>query len=127
MTGNQLEKVRWLNRAFYAEKAIRAWREKYQHDKAVAQRISCGLASSGARSGTNATEDALIRLAETERKTKAKISELIQMQDEIAEKITQIDNLESQVILIYRFLNYMAFDQIALRCQNYSAKVCQGN
>ena len=113
MTAEQLQKIAWLNRAFHAEKAARAWKDKYQRNKALAQRISGGLASSGARSGNNATEDALIRLSETERKTRAKINELIQIQEEIADKIMQIDDNELQAVLVYRYLNCMTFEQIA--------------
>jgi len=121
VTAEQLQKIRWLNRAFYAEKAAKAWKDKYQRNKALAQRISGGLASSGARSGTNATEDALIRLSETEQKTRAKINELIQIQEEIADKIMQIDDNELQAVLVYRYLNCMTFEQIAEK-MNYDVR-----
>lgn len=113
MTAEQMQKIAWLNRAFHAGKAVRAWKDKYQRDKALAQRISGGLASFGARSGNNATEDALIRLAETERKTKSKINELIQIQEEITDKIMLVDDAELQAVLVYRYLNCMTFEQIA--------------
>jgi len=124
VTTEQIQKIAWLNRAFRARKAAEAWKLKYQQDKIIAERISGGLASSGARSGNNATEDALIRLAETERKTKSKIDELIQIQEEIADKIMEIDDNELQAVLVYRYLGCMNFEQIAEK-MNYDKRTIQ--
>lgn len=80
MTAEQLDRIRWLNRAFHAEKAAKAWLAKLERDRSLAERISRGLSSGGGSTG-NSTEDALIRLADTERETQERLRELVAIRE----------------------------------------------
>ncbi len=120
MTEEQLRKIRWLNRAFHAEKAAKAWMAKLERDKSLAQRLSRGLAASGAGSG-NSTEDALVRLALTEAETQEKLRALVTVREEITQVIRQLPDGDMQAILVRHFLAYEPFDMIAER-MHYSVR-----
>ena len=114
MTEEQLRKIRWLNRAFHAEKAAKAWMAKLERDKSLAQRLSRGLAASGAGSG-NSTEDALVRLAQTEAETQEKLRALVTVREEITQVIRQLPDGDMQAILVRHYLAYETFETIAER------------
>ena len=86
MTTEQLKKIAWLNRAFYAEKLAKAYLEKCEREKSLAQRLSRTFSESSGSSG-NSTENALIRLAVTERQTQEKLRDLVCIREEITEAI----------------------------------------
>ncbi len=112
MTQEQRRKINWLNRAFYAEKAAKAYLEKCEREKSLAQRLSRTFSESSGSSG-NSTEDALIRLAVTEQQTQQKLKELVCIREEIAEAIQQIDDNDLQAVLVWHYLNYLTFEQTA--------------
>lgn len=114
MTAEQIEKIRWLNRAFHARNEARAWDKKYQEDQSIAERIRCGLASSGGGgSSGNATEAALIRLSDTGAERDAFYLELQRIRDEITQAIQQLNDPDERAILVRHFLGYESFDKIA--------------
>ena len=113
MTEEQLRKIRWLNRAFHADKAARALEEKRKIDAGIAERISRGLGSTGGGTSGNSTENALIRLADTEREVQERLKELAVIREEISQAIKQVEDLDAQTILVWHFLNYKSFDDIA--------------
>lgn len=124
MTLEQRQKIFWLNRAFYAEKLARALMDKHDRDKALAERISkCTDGSGGACAG-NSTEDALLRLADTEHKLQDKLRSLVALRDEIADAITSIKDPELEAILIRRYLNYEPMEVIAER-MHYDVRTIQ--
>ena len=123
MTTEQLEKIKWLNRAFYAENQAKAWLEKLERDRSHAEQVSkinSGIGSSSGSPG-NCTEDALIRLAETERRTQEKLAKLVHIRDEIVQAIEQVDNSDMQSILVWKYLNYFTFEQVAEK-MHYSVR-----
>lgn len=112
MTEEQTAKIAWLNRAFHAEKAAMAWRAKLERDRSLAERISrTGDGSGGSQA--NSTEDALIRLAQTEAETRERLRELVDIREEISTAIRQVDDPDMQAILVRHFLNYESFDRVA--------------
>ena len=113
MTTEQLERIRWLNRAFHAEKAAKAWLAKLERDKSLAERITHGAGSSGGTPSGNSTEDALIRLATTERETQQRLRELVAIRDEITAVISKIGDYDMQAILVRHYLAYETFELIA--------------
>ena len=115
MTLEQRQKIFWLNRAFYAEKLARALMDKRDRDKALAERISKCTDGSGGTCAGNSTEDALLRLADTEHKLQDKLRSLVALRDEIADAITSIKDPELEAILIRRYLNYEPMEVIAER------------
>ena len=121
MTIEQLEKIAWLKRAFYAENQAKAWLEKLERDRSHAERICKGFSDSGCGKSGNSTENALIRLAETERRTQEKLAELVKIRDEIVQAIEQVDNSDMQAILVWKYLNYFNFEQVAEK-MHYSVR-----
>ena len=114
MTQEQLDRIRWLNRAFHAEKAAKAWLAKLERDRSLAERISRGL-SSGSGGAGNSTEDALIRLADTERETQERLRSLAAIREEITQAIAAVEDYDMQAILVRHYLAYETFEVIAER------------
>ena len=113
MTQEQLTKIRWLNRAFHAEKAAKAWLAKLERDRSLAERISRGLSSGSGGAPGNSTEDALIRLADTERETQERLRALAAIREEITQAIAAVENYDMQAILVRHYLAYETFELIA--------------
>jgi DNA-directed RNA polymerase specialized sigma subunit len=122
MTVEQLKKIAWLERAFYAEKLAKAYLEKCERERSFAERLSRTFSESGSNSG-NSTEDALIRLAVTERKTQEKLQELVRVREEISEAIQQIEEPDLQAVLVWHYLNYFTFEQTAEKMHYGTATV----
>lgn len=112
MTEEQTEKIAWLNRAFHAEKAAMAWRAKLERDRSLAERISRSGSGSGGASG-NGTENALIRLAQTEEETQERLQELVNIREEISTAIRAVEDNDMQAILVRHYLVYETFETIA--------------
>lgn len=112
MTEEQLTKIHWLNRAFHAEKAAKAWMAKLERDRSLAERISRSGNGTGGGQG-NSTEDALIRLAQTESETRERLRELVDIREEISTAIRTVDDPDMQAILVRHYLAYETFETIA--------------
>jgi hypothetical protein len=112
MTEEQTEKIAWLNRAFHAEKAAMAWRAKLERDRSLAERISRTGDGTGGGQG-NGTENALIRLAQTENETQERLRKLVEIREEISTAIRQVDDPDMQAILVRHYLAYETFETIA--------------
>lgn len=112
MTEEQLTKIAWLNRAFHSEKNAKAWQAKLERDRSLAERISRSGNGSGGGQG-NSTEDALIRLAQTEEETRARLQELVGIREEISTAIRTVEDQDMQTILIRHYLAYETFETIA--------------
>ena len=113
MTTEQLKRIRWLNRAFHAEKAAKAWLAKLERDRSLAERITHGGGSPGGTPSGNSTEDALIRLATTEQETQQRLRELVTIREEITQAIAAVDDYDMQAILVRHYLAYESFETIA--------------
>ena len=113
MTTEQLERIRWLNRAFHAEKAAKAWLAKLERDRSLAERITHGGGSPGGTPSGNSTEDALIRLATTEQETQQRLRELVTIREEITQAIAAVDDYDMQAILVRHYLAYETLETIA--------------
>ncbi|MDE5884875.1 MAG: DUF1492 domain-containing protein [Oscillospiraceae bacterium] len=112
MTAEQNRKIRWLERARDAERKAQALEAKRQCDSHLAQRLSRYAGISGNSSG-NSTEDALLRLIETERRAEEQLRKLAQIREEITSAIENVPDSDLQTILIWKYLKYMTFEQIA--------------
>lgn len=124
MTEDQKAKIRWLNRAFHAEKAAKAWLAKLERDRSIAERLSRGSGCPGGTPSGNGTEDALIRLAETERETQGKLRDLVRIREEITQVIRRVEDTDEQTILVWHYLAYQTFDCIAEK-MNYDKRTIQ--
>ncbi len=114
MTAEQLEKIKWLNRAFYAEKAAKAWLAKLERDRSLAERLSrCSAGTGNGNGAGNSTQNSLIRLAETERETGEKLAALCRIRDEITEAVAAVDDPDLQAVLVRHYLAYETWEVVA--------------
>lgn len=113
MTDEQLKKIAWLDRAFYAEKSVKAWMEKCERERSFAQRLSRTFSGNSSGCSGNSTEDTLIRLIDAERKSKERLNQLVRIREEITETILNVRDDELQAVLVWHYLHYLTFEQIA--------------
>ncbi len=122
MTIEQIEKTAWLNRAFYAEKKVKALESICKRDKERTQRITANYEANdkGKSDGRkNGIEEALMMLAESEEEYDKALHDYSVLRREIESAIKGLDDYELEAILIYRYLDYKTMEQIA-ECMNYS-------
>jgi DNA-directed RNA polymerase specialized sigma24 family protein len=115
-TMTELELRQWLNRAFYADKKARALDSLVQQLRDRAQGLSgCGECNDKGKSdGTvNGTENALLKLAEIERKA---LDLKLECADILSETLTAIWKLEDddlEAVLINRYALFYTIEQTA--------------
>ena len=110
----QLKK--WLKRAKKADDNVRLWRSRLEYDRELA-RGKKGMSGSGTyrNSSANSTEDALIKLAETERKVQDKEAEFARIYDEINNAIRKIEDEDLQMLLTWHYLDFMTWEDVAVK------------
>lgn len=112
-------KVNWLNRAFHAEKNARAWMAKLERDRSLAERISRNASESpqtgAGGTGSNSTEDYLIRLAGTQERLQEALKALADVREEITRAIRTVTDPDAQAVLVRHYLAYEKFEVIAER------------
>jgi DNA-directed RNA polymerase specialized sigma24 family protein len=116
MTEQQNELIKWLNRAFYAEKKLKALEHLRESDRERAERITSVLGSNiKGKSDTrqNNAENSLIRLACSEEKYERFLDRYISLREEVEKKISDLHNDELEALFIYRYLDYMTMEKIA--------------
>lgn len=69
----------------------------------------------------NGTENAFIKLADTERKYNRQMQELMKVTEEVADAIELLDDNELEAVLIHRYLYFHTIEQTA-ELMNYSPK-----
>lgn len=122
MTVREIEIKRWLNRAFYAKKKVKALemllRQCRERAEGVAALWQCNNAGKSSSRNNNA-EDALVKLADTERKLRRQIAELSAVTDEIADAVSMLCDNDLETVLIHRFLLFHTVEETA-ELMNYS-------
>lgn len=121
MTEEQTAKRNWLNRAFYAEKKLKALMHKYKCDKARAERVTAvygGVDKGKSDSRENGTEMLLTLLADSKKEYDDYEQEYMSIRREIENKIKVLDPI-TYSIFSYRYLDYLSMEQIAVE-MNYS-------
>lgn len=116
MTEEQMQKVTWLNRAFYAYKKLGALLAQQDRLRTLAQSLSVSYEGNdkGKSSGSkNGTENALIKLADISRNIDSEVHTMLDVYTEIDNAIQQIDDDVSQAILKRRYLAFETMEQIA--------------
>lgn len=122
MTDERLEKtVKWLKRAKKAEESAEYWLSRLKHDKELAYGNVKNFNDSGTygKSSGNSTENALVNLAETERKVQEKLRELAEIRSEIAGAIEKIEGEDLQAVLAWHYLKFLTWEETACK-MNYS-------
>ena len=124
MTDKQLEIKHWLNRAFYADKKVKALEMllKQHRERAEGFAVCCERNDKGKSSGRkNSTEDALIRLADIEQKLQQQIAELSGITAEIVDAVSKLCDNDLETVLIHRYLLFHTVEETA-ELMNYSSE-----
>lgn len=116
MTPEEIKVKNWLNRAFYADKKIkaldmllRANRMRSEGLDGVRQYNYTGKSDTR----LNGTENAFLKLADIERKFSEQKQELIKISDEISTAIAQLHYNDLETVLIHRYLLFHTIEQTA--------------
>ena len=122
MTPEEIKVKNWLNRAFYADKKIKALDMLLKASKMHAEGLD-GVRQYNytGKSDTrlNGTENAFLKLSDIERKYNEQKQELIKTFNEISENIRLLNDNELETILIHRYLLFHTIEQTA-EFLNYS-------
>lgn len=116
MTTEELKAKYWLNRAFYAEKKVRALDMLVRQCRERAEGLSrCGEDNDKGKSDTslNGTENASMKLLDMERKFNDQKSELIKISDEISDAIAGLHDDDLETVLMHRYLLFHTIEQTA--------------
>lgn len=116
MTTEQLDKIAWLNRAFYAEKKVKALESLRKSDRERAQRITANYGGNDkGKSDThlNGMEEALITLATSEEKYDNALHDYSVLRCEIESAIENLHDDELETIFMYRYLDYKTMEEIS--------------
>ena len=122
MTIEHLEKIAWLNRAFYAEKKVKAFGSICKRDRERIQQITANYEGNdkGKSDGRkNGVEEALMMLAESDEKYDNALHDYSMLRREIETAIESLHDDELETIFMYRYLDYKSMEQIA-ELMNYS-------
>lgn len=124
MTDKQLEIKHWLNRAFYADKKVKVLEMllKQCRERAEGAAVCYEGNDKGKSSGSeNSTENALIKLVDTEHKLQQQITGLASISGEIFDAISKINDDDLETVLIHRFLLFHTVEETA-EIMNYSPR-----
>ena len=127
MTDEQLEKIAWLNRAFYAEKKVKALSSLLKRDRERAEDISANYEKNDkgkSDSRSNGIEEILLLLAESEEKHAKALREYVGYRREIRKALEKLHDDELEALFTLRYLNYQTMDEIAVE-MNYSISSVQ--
>ena len=116
MTKEQKEKIKWLNRAFRAEKKLGALYYHKERDKDRAKHITAaygGNIKGKSDSRENAVEKAFITYSGSTEKYDRFLDNYISIRGEIEKSIESLHDDEIEAIFIYRYLDYLTMDKIA--------------
>ena len=116
MTENELTTRHWLNRAFYADKKAKALEMLVRQCRERAEGLSrCSECNDKGRSdgAENGTENALMKLAEMERKADAQRIEAVNVSAEIQTIISGLHDDDLEAVLIHRYLLFETVEQTA--------------
>ncbi len=124
MTDKQFEFRHWLNRAFYADKKVKALEMLLRQCRERAESVSVCYEGNdkGRCSGAkNGMENALMKLVDTEHKLQRQISELLGISDEISGAIAKLQDNDLETVLIHRYILFHTIEETA-EIMNYSPR-----
>lgn len=116
MNTKQLEVITYLNKAFHLEKNITALVAVHESNISLAERCTANYQNTGAGksiNNENGQENIIHKIIDLSDKINKEIDKLIDIRNEIAEVINNIDNPESKAILTRRYLLYQSMQEIA--------------
>lgn len=116
MTPKQLDIKKWLNRAFHANNKANALEALVKQLRERAQSVSvCYECNDTGKSSStkNGVENAYMRLADTEMKLCKQIIELLDVDDEIRDAISNLNDDDLETVMIHRYLLFHTVEETA--------------
>ena len=116
MTPKQLDIKKWLNRAFHANNKANALESLVKQLRERAQSVSvCSECNDNGKSSStkNGVENAYMRLADTEMKLCTQIIELLDIDDEIRNAISLLNDNDLETVMIHRYLLFHTVEETA--------------
>lgn len=116
MTPKQLDIKKWLNRAFHANNKANALEALVKQLRERAQSVSvCYECNDTGKSSStkNGVENAYMRLADTEMKLCNQIIELLDIDDEIRDVISKLNDNDLETVMIHRYLLFHTIEETA--------------
>ena len=113
---NELELRHWLNRAFYADKKIKALDILIQRHRERAEGLSvCSEGNDKGKSDStkNGTENALLKLAELEEKADRQRTEAVEELKRVQDAISLLQDDDLEAVLIHRYLLFESIEDTA--------------
>ena len=114
---NDFEMRYWLNRAFYADKKLKALDALIERHRERAQGLSVcdeGNDKGKCDSTKNGTENALLKLAELEEKADKQRMEAVQELERVQNAISLLKDNDLETVLIHRYLLFQTIEQTAV-------------
>ncbi len=110
MTEKEMRK--YLNQAFYIDRAIKAKRNQIQSLRELAESStpSTGIKVDGTKQ--NKLESCVTRMVDLEREIEEDIVALVQAKAEIYKTIQDVPDMRDRTVLELRYLQYMTYEQI---------------
>ena len=124
MTETELTTRHWLNRAFYADKKAKALEMLVRQCRERAEGLSrCSEGNDKGRSdgAENGTENALMKLAEMERKADAQRVEAVNASADVQKAIEMLNDFELETVMIHRYLLFHT-DKETAEIMNYDER-----
>ena len=116
MTPKQLDIKKWLNRAFHANNKANALESLVKQLRERAQSVSvCYECNDTGKSSSakNGVENAYMRLVDTEMKLCDQIIELLDIDDEIRDVISKLNDNDLETVMIHRYLLFHTIEETA--------------
>lgn len=116
MTPKQLDIKKWLNRAFHANNKANALEALVKQLRERAQSVSvCYECNDTGKSSStkNGVENAYMRLADTEMRLCNQIIELLDIDDEIRDVISKLNDNDLETVMIHRYLLFHTIEETA--------------
>ena len=104
----------WLNRGYNINKEIEQLVCAKERAEALAGKVTSPINDVRVQSGTsNANEDKFIKVADYSLVIHRRISKLLEIQREIVQAISEVEDSTLRAILTARYVNFKAWDKIS--------------
>jgi len=117
MNKQQIAKKNYLMRAYRVDQRIENKMEQIEklHDLATKATVTYSDMPRNPNRGKSRLEDALISIMELEAEINQDMLELVELKRQITASVKEVEDPELQLLLEMRYLNYIGWEQIAVR------------
>lgn len=117
MNKQQIAKKNYLMRAYRVDQRIENKMEQIEklHDLATKATVTYSDMPRNPNRGKSRLEDAVISIMELEAEINQDMLELVELKRQITASVKEVEDPELQLLLEMRYLNYIGWEQIAVR------------